>query len=105
VKRFRNDRPPSNLRNRLTVVLLASKLPEVRLRRIQMNRTVPMTNGKQSTTSALVQISKHLVVIGAVTLGITLPAISQNPAIQEKLAAVKQAAAENKQKLLQYHEE
>jgi hypothetical protein len=48
------------------------------------------------------QITKRLVMIGAVTLGITLPAIAQNAEIQEKLAAVKQAAAENKQKIREY---
>jgi hypothetical protein len=32
----------------------------------------------------------------------TVPTLSQNPELQQKLAAVKQAAAENKQKLLQY---
>lgn len=32
----------------------------------------------------------------------TVPTLPQNPELQQKLAAVKQAAAENKQKLLQY---
>lgn len=67
-----------------------------------MNRTLPMTNGNEWITRTVVQISKRLVIIGAVTLGITLPAIAQNADIQEKLAAVKQAAAENKQKIRQY---
>jgi hypothetical protein len=67
-----------------------------------MNRTLAMTNGKQWITSTVMQISKRLVMIGAVALGITLPAIAQNSEIQEKLAAVKQAAAENKQKIRQY---
>src|SRR4030095_7721882 len=38
----------------------------------------------------------------AITLLATSPVFSQNPELQQKLAAVKQAAAENKQKLLQY---
>jgi len=38
----------------------------------------------------------------AVMLLATVPALPQNPELQQKLAAVKQAAAENKQKLLQY---
>ncbi len=67
-----------------------------------MNRTLAITNGKQLITSTVLQISKRLVMIGVVTLGITLPAISQNAEVQEKLAAVKQAAAENKQKIRQY---
>jgi len=49
-----------------------------------------------------VRITLRLIILGAATLSITLPAIAQNQAIQEKLAAVKQAAAENKQKIRQY---
>ena len=67
-----------------------------------MYSSLAITNGKQSINSAVVQICKSLVMLGAVTLGITLPALAQNPEIQEKLAAVKQAAAENKQKIRQY---
>jgi hypothetical protein len=67
-----------------------------------MNHSLPITNGKQFIAGTVVQISKRLVMIGAVTLAITFPAISQNTELQEKLAAVKQAAAENKQKLRQY---
>jgi hypothetical protein len=67
-----------------------------------MNHSLAITNGKQFITCTVVQISKRLVMIGAVTLAITFPAISQNTELQEKLAAVKQAAAENKQKLRQY---
>jgi len=46
--------------------------------------------------------SKGVMIVVAVALLATLPAIAQSPEIQEKLAAVKQAAAENKQKLHQY---
>ena len=67
-----------------------------------MNHSLASTNGKQFITGTNVQIIKRLVMIGAVTLAITFPAISQNTELQEKLAAVKQAAAENKQKLRQY---
>ena len=67
-----------------------------------MNHRLTITNGKKSIGTAVVQINKHLVLIGAVTIGITLPAIAQNSEIQQKLAAVKQAAAENKQKIRQY---
>jgi len=67
-----------------------------------MNRSLVITNGKQFITGAVFQVSKRLMIIGAVTLAITVPAISQNSEVQEKLAAVKQAAAENKQKLRQY---
>ena len=64
-----------------------------------MNRSVAMTKGKQLIAGTVFQISRRLVMIGAVTLGITT---SQNTELQQKLAAVKQAAAENKQKLVQY---
>ena len=67
-----------------------------------MNDSLAVTNGKQFITGTVVQVSKRLVMVGAVTLAITFPAISQNTELQEKLAAVKQAAAENKQKLRQY---
>jgi hypothetical protein len=46
--------------------------------------------------------SKRLMIIGAVALLATVPALPQNPELQQKLAAVKQAAAENKQRLRQY---
>jgi hypothetical protein len=39
---------------------------------------------------------------GAVVLVATIPALPQNPELQEKLAAVKAVAAENKQQLRQY---
>jgi len=46
--------------------------------------------------------TKRMMIIGAITLLAASPVFSQNPELQQKLAAVKQAAAENKQKLLQY---
>ena len=45
---------------------------------------------------------KRTMILCAVMLLATVPALPQNPELQQKLAAVKQAAAENKQKLLQY---
>jgi hypothetical protein len=45
---------------------------------------------------------KRTMILCAVMLLGTVPALPQNPELQQKLAAVKQAAAENKQKLLQY---
>jgi hypothetical protein len=67
-----------------------------------MNRSLAPANGKQFITGTIIQISKRLVMTAAVTLVITAPVISQNIELQQKLAAVKQAAAENKQKLRQY---
>jgi hypothetical protein len=46
--------------------------------------------------------SRRMVIIGALAIPVIFPAFAQNPEIQEKLAAVKQAAAENKQKIRQY---
>ena len=67
-----------------------------------MKRTLPMTNGKLRLASIVLQFSKRLALIGGVALAVIAPAIAQNPEIQQKLAAVKQAAAENKQKIRQY---
>ena len=47
-------------------------------------------------------ISKRLVMGGAISIVGLAPTIAQNPQLQEKLAAVKQSAAENQQKLHQY---
>jgi hypothetical protein len=60
------------------------------------------TNRKQLITGTPVQIGIRMLMIGAVTLAITVPTLSQNSELQQRLAAVKQAAAENKQKLRQY---
>jgi len=49
-----------------------------------------------------VNIKKRATIISALMLLATVPTLPQNPELQQKLAAVKQAAAENKQKLLQY---
>ena len=43
-----------------------------------MNRSLTMTDEKQFITNTFVQIGKRLVMFGAVTLAITVPAISQN---------------------------
>lgn len=67
-----------------------------------MNCSLEITNGKQFSPATVVEIAKRLVMIVAVTVVITVPAFPQNSELQQKLAAVKQAAAENKQRLLQY---
>jgi hypothetical protein len=74
----------------------------LRLRRVPMNCSLEITNGKQFSPATVVAISKRFVMIAAVTIVITVPVFPQNSELQQKLAAVKQAAAENKQKLLQY---
>ena len=46
--------------------------------------------------------SKRMMIIGAIALVATVPAVPQNAELQQKLAALKQSMAENKQKLRQY---
>jgi hypothetical protein len=58
-------------------------------------------HGKQSVAGALLSISKRLM-IGVVALAAAIPAIAQNSELQQKVAAVKQSVAENKQRLRQY---
>jgi hypothetical protein len=67
-----------------------------------MNRTVAMSNGMPAHTGTAVAISKRVIVIGAIALAASVAAIAQNGELQQKLAAVKQEAAENKQQLRQY---
>src|SRR5580693_4444228 len=67
-----------------------------------MNHTVAMSNGMPTHTRTAVAISKRVIVIGAIALAASVAAIAQNGELQQKLAAVKQAAAENKQQLRQY---
>jgi hypothetical protein len=61
-----------------------------------------VTYVKQSAFGMLVPFSKRLLIIGTVALLTTVPALPQNAELQEKLAAVKAVAAENKQMLHQY---
>jgi hypothetical protein len=67
-----------------------------------MNCTTAVTNGKRHTNGIVVLFSKRLLSTLAVALVAMVPALPQNAELQEKLAAVKQVAAENKQKLHQY---
>ena len=67
-----------------------------------MNRNPAITLGKQSVTGALVPIGKRLMIIGALAFVACVPAFGQNSDLQQRLAAVKQAMAENKQRLQQY---
>jgi hypothetical protein len=60
------------------------------------------TYRKQSATSSAIPFYKCLLVISAAAVLAAVPALPQNPELQEKLAAVKAVAAENKQMLHQY---
>ena len=67
-----------------------------------MNRSLASTRGKQSVSSSVVLIGKQLIMMGTLAVIASAPAMAQNAELQQKLAAVKQAAAENKQQLHQY---
>jgi hypothetical protein len=67
-----------------------------------MNRGHAITYFKPTPTGAFAAISQRLMIGGAIAFLAVGPAFAQNSELQEKVAAVKQAAAENKQKLLQY---
>lgn len=61
-----------------------------------------VTHVEQSTTRAVTPFSKRLLIMGAIALLATVPTLPQNAELQEKLAAVKAVAAQNKQQLHQY---
>jgi hypothetical protein len=65
-----------------------------------MNRSFAITCFKQSATVAA--MSRRLMIGGAIVVLTVGSTIAQNSELQEKVAAVKQSAAENKQKLQQY---
>src|SRR5690349_16050374 len=58
--------------------------------------------GKESVEVAVVKVRRRLIMIAAMCLLASAPVIAQNAELQQKLAAVKQAAAENQQRLHQY---
>ena len=67
-----------------------------------MNRTVAITKGTPAVTRSAALTSKRMIIVGAMVLVASVAAIAQNGELQQKVAAVKQAAAENKQQLRQY---
>jgi hypothetical protein len=67
-----------------------------------MTRRVSLFHQNQSTVHAATAFYRYLVVVAVVMCFASLPSFAQNAQLQEKLAAAKQAAAENKQKLQQY---
>ena len=67
-----------------------------------MNRNLASMQEQQLVTGATNRIGTRLMMIGAIAFVVTFPAFAQDSALQEKLAAVKQAMAENTQKLHQY---
>ena len=71
-------------------------------RRLQMNCRLSNEENNHSLVESFFPIRKRVIMLAAVLLATTLPAIAQNGELQQKLAAVKQAAAENKEQLHQY---
>jgi hypothetical protein len=67
-----------------------------------MNWRPASTYKNHSCTCIVNAISRCSMLAGAVVLVATIPALPQNPELQQKLAAVKAVAAENKQQLRQY---
>jgi hypothetical protein len=67
-----------------------------------MSHGLAISCGKHSVSSFFLSTSRRLIIIGAIALVPGVAAIAQNGELQQKLAAAKQAAAENKQRLRQY---
>ena len=67
-----------------------------------MSHGVAISCRKQSFSSLFVPIGKRSIIIGALALVAGVAAIAQNGELQQKIAAVRHAAAENKQRLHQY---
>jgi hypothetical protein len=67
-----------------------------------MNRSFAIASFKHSGTCTVAAIGQRLMIFGAIVFLTVRPALAQNSELQEKVAAVKQSAAENKQKLQQY---
>ena len=70
-----------------------------------MNRSSAVVGGNQSFAGTIVPIFRRFwisMMIGAIALAASIPAIAQIVDVQQKLAAVKQVVALNKQSLLQY---
>jgi hypothetical protein len=67
-----------------------------------MNRRLIARQRTRSIPCTFFSITKHLTMVTALASIASVPAVAQNGDLQQKLAAVKQSAAENKQKLRQY---
>ena len=67
-----------------------------------MNLEFANTDNDQSIAASVLPARRFMVLLGAALFAIAVPAIGQNGELQQKLAAVKQAAAENKEQLRQY---
>ena len=66
-----------------------------------MNSSIARKQNQQSVQRSMNRVGTWLM-IGAIALVATLPAVAQNSALNEKLASVKQSMAQNAQRLHQY---
>jgi hypothetical protein len=67
-----------------------------------MKHGLVSSRAKQAVTDNISPINNRFIMIGALALVVSMPAMAQNGELEQKLAAVKQSAAENKQRLRQY---
>src|SRR5260370_23939319 len=67
-----------------------------------MKRSVTSSFENQCPAGALVPTTKRVLMIGVLALIAGFPTMAQNSDLQQRLAFVKQAMAENKQRLQQY---
>jgi hypothetical protein len=67
-----------------------------------MNRKLAVRHGKRFGADTMAAIGKRWMMIGVVALAAAAPLLAQNAELQQKLAVVKQAVAQNKQRLRQY---
>ena len=67
-----------------------------------MTKRLAPSHAKRFVTKTMAVAVKQWMMIGAVALAGTAPLIAQSAELQQKLADVKQAVGENKQKLQQY---
>jgi hypothetical protein len=67
-----------------------------------MNRSLEITHKKHPVIGFVVSFGTPLMILCALALVASVPAVAQNSELQQKLAAVKQSAAENQQRLHQY---
>src|SRR5271154_4866627 len=67
-----------------------------------MKCSLAISNGSHPVVATVGSIGKRLIITGAVVLATAFTVVAQSSDLQQKLEAVKQAAAENKQRLRQY---
>jgi hypothetical protein len=67
-----------------------------------VNWRLAVRHGKRIRGGPFADIGRRWLSFGAVALAVAVPSLAQSADLQEKLAAVKQSVAENKQRLQQY---